>query len=82
MSGLKLKTRGELWLAAGMRRFYATFARRLEQGPAPDFRSHDMGGWTPLDQVVTCAGRRRRACSPTAGGTPTTRPMCAKSGSA
>ncbi len=30
MSGLKLKTRGELWLAAGMRRFYATFARRLE----------------------------------------------------
>src|SRR5256885_13067027 len=36
---LKLKTRGELWLAAGMRRFYATFARRLEQGPAPDFRS-------------------------------------------
>lgn len=48
MSGLKLKTRGELWLAAGMRRFYATFARRLEKGPAPDFRSHDIGPAAPV----------------------------------
>ena len=44
MSGLKLKTRGELWLAAGMRRFYATFARRLEQGPAPDFAAAMTSG--------------------------------------
>ena len=34
MSGMKLKTRAELWLAAGMRRFYAAFPRRLECGPA------------------------------------------------
>lgn len=37
-----LKTRGELWLASGLRRFYRLWPRRLEHCPPPRFVLHTI----------------------------------------
>lgn len=46
---LPLKTRGELWLAAWMRRYYQLRQRTLETAPAQRFTRYDIGAASPAD---------------------------------
>ena len=43
MAALTLKTRGELWMAACLHRFYEIKSRSLEVMPSQDFVSYDVG---------------------------------------
>lgn len=50
-----LKTRGELWLARGLRQFYTLWPRRLEDCPPPRFAVYDIptpAGAAPVPQAA------------------------------